>query len=128
MIRNLPLIALSVLALAACNTQPENVVAGETPDPMANELASAPPVELPPSIAKSKTYRCKDNGTITIDWLSDGKSANLRVGDMPAPTALKAAADGEPLTAEGGFSLTGNAEAPSVTLTLPGKGAQACKG
>jgi len=32
------------------------------------------------------------------------------------------------LTAEGGFLLKGNATASTVNLTLPGKGAQACKG
>ena len=128
MIRNFPLIALASLALAACNSQPENVVAGETPDPMANELASAPPVELPPAIAKSKTYRCADNSTVTIDWLADNKGANLHVGDMPAPTPLRAAAEGEALIADGGFKLTGTIDASSVNLTLPTKPGQTCKG
>lgn len=128
MIRNIPLIALASLALAACNSQPENVVAGDTPDPMANELASAPAVELPPAITASKTYRCGDNSLVTIDWLADKKSANLRVGDATSPTRLATAAEGEALTAEGGYSLTGTSAASSISLTLPGKTALTCKG
>ena len=127
MIRNLPLIALGAVALAACNPEPENIVAGETPDPMATELANAAPVELPAAIAGTKTYRCKDNSLVSIDWLQGGQGANLRVGESSAPIQLKSAATGEPLTAEGGYSLAGGLEAPTVTLTLPGTAAQSCK-
>ena len=127
MIRNITLIALGSLALVACNAEPENIVAGETPDPMASELAGAAPVELPPAIAASKTYRCGDNSVVSIDWLADNKSANLRVGDATTPVQVKAAVEGEALTAADGTSLTGNATAASVSLTLPGKDAQSCK-
>ena len=131
MIRKLTLTALGVLALAGCKQ--ETIVAGEQPDPMARELANAAPVELPPSIASSKTYRCKDNSLVQIDWLAQDKGAYVH-GDGSAQTHLKpaAAAEGKPastdLTAEGGYALKGNATASTVTLTLPGKGAQACKG
>ena len=127
MIRHLTLIALGSLALVACNAEPENIVAGETPDPMAGALAGAAPVELPPAIAASKTYRCGDNSVVSIDWLADNKSANLRVGDATTPVQVKAAVEGEALTAADGTSLTGNATAASVSLTLAGKGAQSCK-
>ena len=131
MIRKLTLTALGVLALAGCKQ--ETIVAGEQPDPMARELANAAPVELPPSIASSKTYRCKDNSLVQIDWLAQDKGAYVH-GDGTAQTHLKPAEaiEGQPastdLTAEGGFVLKGNATASTVTLTLPGKGAQACKG
>src|SRR5512139_1747726 len=131
MIRTLTLTAFGLLALAACKQ--ETIVAGEQPDPMARELANAAPVELPPSIASSKTYRCKDNSLIQIDWLAQNKGAYLH-GEGQAQTHLKPAeaAEGQPastdLTAEGGFVLKGNATASTVTLTMPGKGAQACKG
>ena len=131
MIRKLTLTAFGVLALAGCKQ--ETIVAGEQPDPMARELANAAPVELPPSIASSKTYRCKDNSLVQIDWLAQDKGAYVH-GDGQAQTHLKPAevAEGQPastdLTAEGGFVLKGNATASTVTLTLPGKGAQACKG
>ena len=126
MIRNITLIALGSLALGACNSEPENLVGGGTPDPMATELAGAPPVELPPAIAATKTYRCGDNSVVSIDWLADNKSANLRVGGATTPVQLKAAAAGEALTAADGTSLTGNAAAGKVGLTLPGQSATTC--
>lgn len=130
MIRNLSLIVAGALALAACKQ--ETIVAGETPDPMKDELAKAPPVELPPAIAASKTYRCKDNSVVRIDWLAQNKGAYVH-GDGQAQTHVKPAApvEGQPtstdLTAEGGFAVKGDAKAASVSVTLPGKGAQTCK-
>ena len=131
MIRTITLITLSGLALAAC--EPETIDGNKRPDPMADELANAAPVELPPSIASSKTYRCKDNSLVQIDWLAQNKGAYVH-GDGQAQTHLKPAeaAEGQPastdLTAEGGYVLKGNATASTVTLTLPGKPAQACRG
>jgi hypothetical protein len=131
MIRNLTLIAVGLLALAACKQ--ETIVAGDRPDPMADELANAAPVELPPAIVASKTYRCKDNSLVQIDWLADNKGAYVH-GDGQAQTHLKPAeaVEGKPassdLTAEGGFVLKGNATVSTVNLALPGKGAQVCKG
>ena len=128
MIRHLTLIALGSLALAACDSKPTSITADSAPDPMANELAGAAPVELPPAIAATKTYRCGDNSVVSIDWLADNKSANLRLGDAATPVQVKAAAEGEALTAADGTSLTGNAAAASVSLTLAGKASQTCHG
>jgi hypothetical protein len=139
MIRNLALLAMAAAALAACNSDSHTIVANDAPDPMAEQLANAAPVELPPAIAATKIYRCKDNGLIRIDWLAGGQGANLRVGDAttaialrapaPAPTAdganVAAPAEGV-LTADGGYSLKGDASASTVTLASPGKGAQNC--
>ena len=133
MTRKLTLLALGTAALAACNSESHTVVANEAPDPMAAELANAAPVELPPAIAATKTYRCKDNSLVQIDWLSNDKGAYVH-GNGQAQTHLKPAApvEGKPassdLTAEGGYLLKGNATASTVNLTLPGKGAQVCKG
>ncbi len=130
MIRNLSIVALGAAALAACNNEP--IVAGEQPDSMANELANAPAVELPPAIAASKTYRCKDNSLVRIDWLQGGHGANLRVDDATTPTRVKSAPteEGKPesadLVADGGYVVKGDATGSSITVTLPGKGAQAC--
>jgi hypothetical protein len=131
MIRNPTLIALGLLAVAAC--KPETITGGEQPDPMKDELANAAPVELPPSIVASKTYRCKDNSLVQIDWLSENKGAYVH-GDNQTQTHVKPAeaVDGKPastdLTAEGGYVLKGNAAASTVNLAMPGKGAQACNG
>jgi hypothetical protein len=83
-------------------------------------------VVLPPSISATKTYRCKDNSLVHIDWLSDNQSANVRAEENGPSTQLKSAAAGGALVAEG-YSLTGDAKAASVTLTRPGKGSQSCK-
>src|SRR5436190_15010682 len=132
MIRKLSLIIIGSAALVACNKDSHTIVGGEQPDPMKDELAKAAPVELPPAIAASKTYRCKDNSLVTIDWLQGGKGAYVH-GNGQTQTHLKAAepVEGKPastaLTAEGGYSLSGDATASTVSVTLPGKGAQSCK-
>ena len=129
--RKLSLIVIAAAALVACKQ--ETIVANEAPDPMAEELANAAPVELPPAIEASKTYRCKDNSLVRIDWLQGGKGAYVH-GEGQEQTHLKAAVavDGKPattdLSAEGGFLLKGSATASTVSLTMPGKGAQSCKG
>lgn len=129
MIRKFILIALGGAALAAC--EPETIRGGEQPDPMADELANAAPVELPPAIAASRTYRCKDNSLVRIDWLSD-KTAYVH-GDGQAQTHVKPAVpvEGQPastdLVAEGGYVLKGDAASSTISLAMPGKSAQPCK-
>ncbi len=125
MIRTLTLAIVAAAALAGCNKQDHTITAGPD-DPMANQTANAGPIELPPSIAASKIYRCKDNGVVYIDWLSDNQTANLRAERTGPATQLKSAMAGEPLVAEG-YSLTGSATDSSVTLTRPDKGSQSCK-
>jgi len=131
MIRTTILLTFSALALAAC--EPETIDGNQRPDPMQDELANAAPVELPPAIASSKTYRCKDNSLVQIDWLAQDKGAYVH-GEGRTQTHLKQAApvEGQPastdLVADGGYVLNGNATAASVTLTLPGKPAQVCRG
>lgn len=116
--------ATGLFALAACSTEPETIVGGGPQDDMAEELAKAPEIELPPSVKSSATYRCKDNSLVYIDWLSDNKSANIRLEKGGLPTLVKAPAEGEAMVAEG-YSLSGNASA--ITLTAPGKNGQSCK-
>jgi len=121
----LPIAAASaLLALSACNVEPETIVGGGTPDDMAAELANAAPVELPPSVKESKSYRCKDSSIVYIDWLSGDKSANIRSKKDGMPTLVKAEEAGKPMIAEG-YSLEGSKS--SITITLPGKGSQSCK-
>ena len=128
----LSLILLGTAALVACNKESHTIVGGEQPDPMKDELANAAPVELPPAIEASKTYRCKDNSLVRIDWLQGGKGAYVH-GSGQEQTHLKVAeaVEGKPastdLTAEGGFVLKGGAKASTVSLTMPGKGSQSCK-
>lgn len=114
-------------ALAGCGNSEPTVVGGPAEDPANQAPATNGPVELPPSIAASKIYRCKDNSVVYIDWLSDQKSANFRADRGALPIHLTAPEAGQPLAAEGGYSLTGSAEAASVSLTRPDKGSQTCK-
>ena len=121
------LMIASAAALAGCGNEDHNLVVGGPEDPMGNQLANAAPVELPPAIAASKIYRCKDNTVVYVDWLADNKSANLRTEKNGAATQLKGEEAGAAMTAEGGYSLTGSATAASISLTRPGTGNQSCK-
>lgn len=108
MIRNLTLIALGALAIAACNKTDHDIVAGEKPDPMAAELNKAAPIELPPSIQASKSYRCKDNSLVYIDWMSDG-SARVKAEKTEVGISVKPGEEGSPLTgASADASITYN--------------------
>ena len=110
MIRNITLLAIAAAALAACNSESHTITANQAPDPMADELANAAPVELPPAIAASKTYRCKDNSLLFIDWYSDG-SARVKTEKGTPCTEVPAPKEGEKPT------LVGSAETPNVTYS-----------
>ena len=108
MIRKMTLLVFGVAALAACTSESHTIVANEQPDPMADQLANAAPVELPPAIAASKTYRCKDNSLLYIDWYSDG-SARVKTEKGTPGTEVPAPAEGVK------SDLTGDAKTPSIT-------------
>ena len=116
MIRTLTLLTASALALAACNKEDHTIVAGEQPDPMATELANAAPVALPPAIRASKSYRCKDNSLLFVDWYADG-SARVKKDRAEAGTAIPAPVEGTT------SPLTGAAD--SATISYNGL---SCKG
>lgn len=122
----LPLaIATTLLALSACNSQtPKQEVVDSNPDPLASTLANAAPVELPPAIKADKTMRCKDQSLAYVTFFDGDKQAVIRTEKGGAATTLTAAATGEPLTAEGGWKMTGNTS--EIQLTRPGKPALAC--
>ncbi|HKT75669.1 MAG TPA: hypothetical protein VJQ78_02990 [Sphingobium sp.] len=121
----LPLISVAALALlSACNKNDQPEVVGGPADPMAEKLANAAPVELPPSVKESHQYRCKDNSLIFVDFMSDEKTVNLRTEKDGSPTKLVAAEPGKPFTADG-YSVEGKGK--QITATLPGKSALSCK-
>lgn len=123
---HLPLVAAAALSLlSACNNSDEPEVVGGPADPMAQQLANAAPVELPPSVKVSHQYRCKDNSLLFVDFMSDEKTANLRTEKTGSPTKLVAAEPGKPFTAEGGYSVEGSGK--QITATLPGKSTLSCK-
>ena len=91
---------------------------------MAEKLANAAPVELPPMVKESHQYRCKDNNLIFVDFMSDDKTVNVRTEKDGAPTKLTAAEAGKPFEG-GGFKVEGTGK--QITATLPGKSALSCK-
>lgn len=120
----------AVLAAAAavggCGNENHNIVAGG-PDPDENAPASNAGVELPPAVVAAKIYRCADNTVVHVDWLSDGKSANIHTDKNPSPAHVAAPEAGKPMAGAAGYSVEGSSSAPSVKIAVPGHPAQSCK-
>jgi hypothetical protein len=110
-------------ALAGCNKQ-SHTIDGSQDQGEANVVQKAP-VQLPPSILATKLYRCADNSVVTVDYLSDNKSANVHVG-QGAPTQVTAAEPGKPMSAAGGYSVDGSPTSSSAKIAVPGHPAQSC--
>jgi hypothetical protein len=123
--RIIPFTLIAAAALAGCDQQSHTIVAG-SPDDNTTAVNTAN-IQLPPAIEASKSYRCKDNTVVYIDWLNDKKTADIRDAKSGAPTRLTAAEAGKAMTAAG-YSLTGNSTASTITVERPGKGSQSCKG
>ena len=111
-------------ALAGCNNNDHTIIAGGPADD-ANSAQNGP-IVLPPSIMASKVYRCADNQIVHVDWMSDNKSANVRP-DGGSPAQVAAAEPGKPMTAAGGFELSGTPGAGSARIATPGHKSQSCK-
>lgn len=125
MTKTLTLALLAAAALAGCNKT------ATTTNDVANADANAANVAnvaatMPPAIAASKIYRCKDNSVAYVDWLAGDLTADIRSEQAGTPTRLTAATAGAALKADG-YSLIGLPTAKVITLTRPGKGEQACK-
>lgn len=121
------LIALiAAAALGGCKKQSHTIVVGPHADE-ASPSAPAAPVALPPTVSSSKVYRCADNKVVYVDWLSDGKSANVRTDKTGAATQLTTPEAGKPMAAAGGYELSGAPGASSVRIAVPGHGSQSCK-
>jgi len=114
-------------ALAGCSKENHNIVAGPEGDGdgAANAAANAA-VQLPPSIAARKVYRCADNSVAYVDWMSDDKTANVRSDPNGNPTKVVAAEPGKPMTG-GGYTVTGNAAGPSIIVVRTGHASTSCK-
>lgn len=113
-----------LLVLAACNAQPKTEVIDNNPDPMANQLATAPKAELPPAIRADKTFRCTDGSVVGVAFFQGDTLVNVRIPSDAAPVRLTAPAKGEPFVADGGWKLTGDEDA--INVTSPGKASLSC--
>lgn len=113
---------VGLFVLAACNSEPETVT-NRLPDPQAEVLQNVAPVELPPSIQAARTYRCKDNSLVYIDFYTNN-TARVRAERGGESTTLTAEAGNPPYLAEG-YSVSANAD--QIDYTSPGGGTQSCK-
>ena len=123
--RTLILALVAATALAGCNKEDHTIVAGPRDTRETNKVNPAD-VKLPPAIEASKSYRCKDNSLVYVDWLNDKMTADIRAKKVGAATRVTSAEAGKPMTAAG-YSLTGSADASTITIERPGKGSQSCK-
>lgn len=120
----IPMLAAATLTLLSACGQSEPEVVGGPADPMADQVANAATITLPPSVKASKTYRCKGNSLVFVDFMSDDKTAILRTEKNGAPTSLAAETAGGPFKAEG-YEVSGSGS--TIDATVPGKGTLSCK-
>jgi hypothetical protein len=114
-------VALSGAVLTACSS-----ASGDTADASitdANKVVDEA-TPLPPSIAESRPYRCKDGTVVFVDFMSDKKTAHLRLKKDGAPIELKSEAENGPFA---GTGYTVVANAAETGITLPEKSEQSCK-
>ena len=121
------LMLAAAAALAGCNKEDHTIVAGGPADDQPANTAANANVQLPPSILATKLYRCADNSVVTVNYLSDNKSANVRAGEDGPLTQVTAAEAGQPMSAAGGYSVEGSPGAPTAKIAVPGHPAQTCK-
>jgi hypothetical protein len=119
-----PLLLTLAAAAALAGCHKHTIVAGP-PDDATNTAANAN-VQLPPSIVATKLYRCTDNSVVTVDYLSDSKSANVHTGKEAPVTQVTAPEAGQPMTATGGYSVEGSPTSSSAKIAVPGHPAQTC--
>ena len=122
--RFITLAVVAAAALAGCNKEDHTIVAG-TRDSRETNMVDPATIKLPPAIEASKSYRCKDNSVVYIDWLNDKMTADIRAKKAESATRVTTAEAGKPMTA-GGYSLTGTSSASTITVERPGKGSQSC--
>lgn len=121
-----PLLIMLAAAAALAGCQPHTIGGDNTAD-NANSAEANANVQLPPMSIATKLYRCADNSVVTVDYLSDGKSANVKAGKEGEPVHVTAAEAGKPMTsADGAISVEGSPTASSAKIAVPGHPAQTC--
>jgi outer membrane biogenesis lipoprotein LolB len=119
--------AVALLALTACQSKTETTtVANSTTEN--TTTASKTPIELPPAIKTEGSYRCHgDNSLVKVTFFEAKKDGTMTAAIMSppeAPPVQLSGAAGQPMTAEGGWSLSGTDS--SFKLAQPGKPEQSC--
>ena len=103
-------------ALAACQQEEPEVV--EIPDPMADELANAEPVDLAsvPMAVGSDDYRCSgSNALLKIDFIRTGEQMSARVTPAGGDGATLQETSPGVYTSEGN-TLNGTPQSDTVTF------------
>ena len=90
----------AALTLAACNSEPETITVNQY-DAQAKALENAAPVQLPPAIMASRTYRCSDNSLVYIDFYTNNTAAVRTARGTPPGPALAAGGGNPPYTGSG---------------------------
>src|SRR5690242_5075980 len=124
MTRKALLMLAAAAALAGCNKESHTIVAG--PPSYDDNVTANANIQLPPSIVATKTYRCADNAVVTVNYMSDNKSANVVAEKGAAPVHLTTEDPMKPMTAEGGYSVEGSPTSGSAKIAVPGHPAQSC--
>ena len=119
--------AVALLALTACQSKTETTtVANSTTEN--TTTASTAPIELPPSIKSEGSFRCHgDNSLVKVTFFEAKKDGTMTASvssPVDAAPVLLSGAAGAPMTADGGWALSGSDK--SFDLTAPGKPKQNC--
>jgi len=101
-------ILAAAAALAGCDQSDHNLTEVGPYDPRAEAANNTASVTLPPAITAQKSYRCKDNSVVYVDWYADG-SARVKKDKTEAGTPIPAPSEG--VTP----ALTGDAKSASIT-------------
>ncbi|WP_293882841.1 hypothetical protein [Sphingomonas sp.] len=113
----------ALLSLAACNGKATPTAEQNAADAANAVEAAKPPVEMPPSVVATKTFRCDDNSVVSVEFYVGDKQANLHPTEKGAAVMLRVDEAGKPLIAEG-YSLAGDQK--KITLAMPAKPSQTC--
>lgn len=123
----LPAAAVALLALSACQSKTETTTANSTTVENTTTVAAAP-IELPPAIKSEGSFRCHgDNSLVKVTFFEAKKDGTLTASvasPADASPVTLSGATGAPMTADGGWALSGSDK--SFDLTQPGKPKQNC--
>lgn len=122
-----PLFLTLAAAAALAGCKPHTIGGDNAADNSANSVEANANVQLPPSILSTKLYRCADNSVVTVDYLSDNKSANVKAGEDGSPVQVTSTEPGKPMTSpDGTISVEGSPTSSSAKIAVPGHPAQTC--
>jgi hypothetical protein len=110
-----PLLAAAASAalftLSACGSNEPEML--NQYDPQAEALQNAAPVQLPPAVTASKTYRCADNSLFYVDFYNNNTAVLFRGNRDSMPVQLTATNGAPPFTG-GDSSVSGTGDHVSI--------------